>query len=117
MTLAELQEKSQENLQLIYSKAWEDEAFKKALIEDPVNTLNKITKGTLNLDGKTVQVNDQTDSSTIYLNIPVNPKDVELSSDIELTEEELEIIAGGGKVHVQGSYMFGLIEIDILVEW
>lgn len=117
MNLLELQKKAETNLQKIYAKAWEDEAFKQSLINDPVATLSRITKGEFKLEGLKVQVNDQTDTSTLYLNIPANPKDLVMESDMELTEEELELIAGGGKVHVKGSYMWGLIDIDILVEW
>lgn len=117
MNLVELQKKAEGNLQKIYAKAWENESFKQSLIEDPVATLTRITKGEFKLEGVKIQVNDQTDTSTLYLNIPANPQDLVIDFDMELTEEDLELIAGGGKVHVKGSYLWGAIDIDILVEW
>jgi hypothetical protein len=117
MNLAELQKKAENNLQKIYSKAWEDESFKQSLINDPAATLARITKGEFKLEGVKIQVNDQTDSSILYLNIPANPQDLVMDFDMELTEEDLELIAGGGKVHVKGSYLWGFVEVDILVEW
>lgn len=117
MNLTELQKKAEGNLQKIYAKAWEDESFKQSLIDDPVATLKKITKGEFRLEGIKIQVNDQTDTSTLYLNIPANPQDLDVGLNMELTEEDLELIAGGGSIKVKGSYLWGAIEIDIEVEW
>lgn len=76
----------------IVVKAWEDEDFKNELIANPLKTLNQFTKRELDFGGKNLKVEDQTDNNTIYLNIP--PKmDFE---NIELSEEQLEKIAGGG---------------------
>jgi hypothetical protein len=41
--------------------------------------------------GKTLVVRDQTDESTVYINIPAN---INLE-DVELNEEQLEAVAGG----------------------
>lgn len=76
----------------IIDKAWEDENFKNELIVHPLKTLNQFTKRELDFGGKNLIIEDQTDCNTIYLNIP--PKmDFE---NIELSEEQLEKIAGGG---------------------
>jgi hypothetical protein len=43
-------------------------------------------------DGYTIVVNDQTDQSAVFINIPAVPT----MENMELTEEQLEAIAGGG---------------------
>ncbi len=42
-------------------------------------------------EGKTIIVKDQTDASTVYINIPAEQK----MDDVELNEEQLEAVAGG----------------------
>ena len=85
--------KEQKLLQTIVQRAWEDPAFKTALIADPINTIEDFTGKRLNVpQGKTLVVKDQTDESTIYINIPAQ----NTIDDMELTEEQLEIVAGGG---------------------
>lgn len=75
---------------LIIEKAWEDEAFKQELLANPKAAIEKLAGGSLDsLKGKDVVVHDHTDTSVIYLSIPPNPE------DLELTEEELEEAAGG----------------------
>lgn len=82
----------QELLGQVISKAWEDESFKKDLISNPVEAIEKLTGKKIELpEGKTVVVRDQTDESTFYINIPTKPD----LNDIELTEEHLEQVAGG----------------------
>jgi hypothetical protein len=88
------QKKEEEVLRLILSKAWEDINFRKSLIADPITTIENLTGAKIILpDGKTLVINDQTDKSKVYVNIPSEPN----IEDIELTEEQLEIIAGGGQ--------------------
>jgi hypothetical protein len=75
----------------IVQKAWEDADFKKELISNPVAAIEKLTGKKLNLpEGKTLVVRDQTDESTVFINIPVSPE-----VDAELNEEQLEAVAGG----------------------
>jgi hypothetical protein len=77
----------------IVQKAWEDASFKQELIVYPVATIEKLTGKKMNLpEGKTVVVIDQTDESTVYINIPPTPKK---TIDAELNEEQLEAVAGG----------------------
>ena len=84
--------KDEEVLQLIISKAWEDVNFRKSLIADPITAIENLTGAKIILpEGKTLVFNDQTDRSKVYVNIPCKP-DID---DIELSEEQLEIIAGG----------------------
>lgn len=77
----------------IVQKAWEDAEFKKELIANPVATIEKLTGNKLNLpEGKTLVVRDQTDESTVYINIPAESKKMD---DLELNDEQLEAVAGG----------------------
>jgi hypothetical protein len=76
----------------IVQKAWEDVAFKKELIANPVATIEMFTGKKVNLPaGKTLVVRDQTDQSRVYINIPTG----QIMEDVELNEEQLEAVAGG----------------------
>ena len=82
-------------LDSIVKKAWTDPAFKNNLIANPVSTLENFLKHPINLpDGKTITVVDQSNASRIFINIPANPN--AKSEDMELSEEQLDIISGGG---------------------
>nr|WP_315241486.1 NHLP leader peptide family RiPP precursor [uncultured Flavobacterium sp.] len=88
------QKNEEEVLRLIISKAWEDINFRKSLVSDPIKAIENLTGAKIVLpEGKTLVINDQTDKSKVYVNIPSEPN----IEDIELTEDQLEIIAGGGK--------------------
>ena len=92
MELTARQKKTKEILQKVFFKAWEDENFKKELIIDPIEAIKKLTGENIHLPpGKTLVVEDQTNESNIYLNIPAEPK----MEDFELSESQLEAIAGG----------------------
>lgn len=86
-------QKKQQVLQLVFSKAWEDASFRKNLIDNPVHTIEKFAGVKMNLpEGKTLVFVDQTDHSKVYVNLPVEPD----LDNVELSEEQLEMIAGGG---------------------
>ncbi|GAA3522382.1 hypothetical protein GCM10022393_41170 [Aquimarina addita] len=86
--------REQKLLQTIVHKAWESEAFKQELIAHPIKVIEEVTGECITLPkGKTIIVRDQTDESMVYINIPAEPN----MDDMELNEEQLEIIAGGGK--------------------
>ena len=88
------QRKEEEVLRLVISKAWEDINFRKSLIDDPINAIESLTGAKVVLpEGKELVINDQTDKSKIYVNIPSEPN----IDDVELSEDQLEIIAGGGQ--------------------
>lgn len=75
----------------IVQKAWESPEFKSELTANPVGAIEKLIGSKLNIPaGKTLVVRDQTDESTVYINIPAKPQ-----VDVELNEEELELVAGG----------------------
>lgn len=92
----------------VVQKAWEDEAFKKELIANPVEAIENLTGHKLNIpEGKTLVVRDQTEENTIYINIPANQE-----VNAELSEEELENAAGGVYDPGDGS---GCIKNPILI--
>jgi hypothetical protein len=77
----------------IVQKAWEDAAFKKELVSNPIEAIEKLTGKKLNLpEGKRLVVRDQTDASIVYINIPTNSNK---EMDVELNEAQLEAAAGG----------------------
>ncbi|HEX8378601.1 MAG TPA: NHLP leader peptide family RiPP precursor, partial [Pedobacter sp.] len=79
-------------IEAIISKAWEDTSFRKELQVDPIKAIEKLTGVKVVIpEGKSLVVIDQTDKSKIYVNIPVEPE----VESLELTEEQLEAIAGG----------------------
>ena len=76
----------------IVTRTWEDVNFKNELLSKPLETVEKINKYGLNFEDKKIIVEDQSDSNKIYLNIP-QKIDFE---NLELSEEQLEKVAGGG---------------------
>jgi hypothetical protein len=87
----EITQEQKLNAQII-QRAWDDAKFKSELLANPVEVMEKLTGRKLNLqEGQKLVVVDQTNESTVYFNIP---KKVGLET-LELTEEELEQVAGG----------------------
>ena len=87
--------KEQELFQKIVQKAWDDTSFMQELIANPIKAIEKLTGKPSNFPkNKTLVVRDQTDSSTVYINIPKQKN----MDDVELTEDQLEIVAGGGSI-------------------
>ena len=81
-------------LESIVKKAWEDSVFKDNLIASPIATLENFLGQPINLpEGKTITVVDQSNTATIFINIPANPNVI--VEDMELSEEQLDIISGG----------------------
>ncbi len=76
----------------IVQKAWDDADFKKELTANPVSAIEKLTGNKFSTStGKTLVVTDQSDESRVYINIPTKPN----MDNLELSEEELELVAGG----------------------
>lgn len=104
--------KEQKLLQTIVQEAWENTSFKQALIKDPIQAIETLTGKKINLpSGKTIVVRDQTDAAVVYINIPAEPT----MEDVELNEEQLEIIAGGGTItpDIQDSAAASLVGLNI----
>lgn len=79
-------------IQKLVKESWENPEFKNRLIKDPLSTIEKIAGKQADLSRyKNIVVEDQTDSSVIYFNIPVQPN----LDELELTESQLEGVAGG----------------------
>ncbi len=61
-------------IQELKKACWQSEKFKRKLIKSPVKTIEKLTGRKNRLPkGIKIQVEDQSDPSIIYLNIPANP--------------------------------------------
>ena len=85
-------EKGKELMQTLVENAWKDADFKERLIKSPVETMDTFF-GNKKDASKEVSfvVEDQTNTSLIYLNIPKKPN----LEELELTNEQLEMISGG----------------------
>lgn len=85
--------KEQKFAQRIIAEAWDNPLFKKELIASPFEAIEKLTGVAIKLpDGvERLEVVDQSDTTCSYFNIPAPPN----MDDVELTDEQLEVIAGG----------------------
>lgn len=82
----------EEFLSSLLTKAMEDNSFKRELISNPTSAIESFKGQKLSIpDGKSIVVVDQSDPNVVFINIP---RDAELS-DMELTDEQLEMVAGG----------------------
>ena len=79
----------QKKWEVVFDRCREDETFKNELIANPIQAIESLAGQPMNLHGLKLVVTDQSDSSTIYVNIPPD------SESLELTEGQLELIAGG----------------------
>lgn len=87
--------KGQQTFANIIEKALNEEKFKSDLMQNPVETIENFTGEKLDLEeGKRLVVQDQGDESTIHFNIP-HKVDFD---DVELNEEQLEVVSGGGGI-------------------
>ena len=92
VTLSKEQSHLKQFISDLTKKCNTDNAFKQNLISSPMETLNECTKGSFSIpNNKEVVVVDQTTPDTIYLNIPSKPN----MDSLELTDEQLEMVAGG----------------------
>jgi hypothetical protein len=80
MNLTDEQKKGQEVFFRIISEAWENEDFKKDLLENPEETLEKFFGRKLPIDKK-IKITDQSDPEYLYINIPVKPQHVNNKSE------------------------------------
>jgi len=84
--------REQKLLQKVISKAWDDAFFKEKLMVNPVEAIKQLTGETISIPaGKVLKVFDQSNPNHICLNIPQKPQ----FDNVELTDGQLEAIAGG----------------------
>ncbi len=77
----------------IIAKAWQDEAFKQELINNPKATISRemgLVEVSQNLEFRVVEEN----ADTFYLVLPMKPN-IAVAGH-ELSEDQLEAVAGGG---------------------
>lgn len=85
-------EKSLELMQMLVQKSWDNPEFKSQLIKNPVATIQEIAGKEADLSRfQNIVVEDQTNNSIIYFNLPAQPN----LDELELTEAQLEGVAGG----------------------
>ncbi|MGF7217822.1 hypothetical protein GGR92_003999 [Spirosoma lacussanchae] len=96
----------------IVQKAWDDAGFKNALVANPEKTIEDYTGVKMNLpSGLSFVAVDQSDESKIYFNIPRKQDE----SSIELTDEQLEMVAGGDFVIVPAAVGCGIATVALCV--
>lgn len=62
-------------INLLIETAQKNNHFKQRLIKEPIKTIEKVTgKPSHFPEGITIQVEDQTDPSIIFLNLPIDPR-------------------------------------------
>jgi hypothetical protein len=92
MTTQEQQKQGTDLIETLALKAWESSNFKEQLIHNPVATIESVIGKNFTVpSNKRIVVEDQTNDSIIYFNIPAEPR----LDELELTEEQLEAISGG----------------------
>ena len=102
----EQQNKGQALYNELIQKAWESASFKEQLVANPEAAIAEHLGKEVSASGneKKLVVEDQTDESVIYLNIPAKPD----LNDLELTDEELQMISGGDiTLAVGAAYVVG----------
>lgn len=109
MITQEQQIQGAEFIKTLAQKAWESSTFKDQLINNPVSTIESVTGQPMLLNTKVV-VDDQTDDSIIYLNIP---RKFEFD-ELELTDEQLETVSGGSTPLCVGYAAYAVILIGVL---
>lgn len=101
------QNQAKELINSLVQKSWESKEFKSELIENPREVIAK----ELGQDpsqvaaDKEIVIEDQTDDSVIYINIPAKP-DFE---NMELTDEQLEVVSGGEVMAVGWWVVVGVV--------
>ncbi len=84
------QKQGLELMNALVNRAWESATFKDQLMKNPKTTIESFIGNKIEDDINFV-VDDQTNTSMIYLNIPAVPN----LDELELSEEQLEMVAGG----------------------
>ena len=84
----------------VITKAQNDSEFLNRLIKAPEDALKNFLGEQYVPLKRSIVVEDQTDDSIIYFNIPAEPN----LDDLELSQDQLELVAGGGTPFIIGYY-------------
>lgn len=85
--------KEQELFAQVVNKAWDDADFKRELIANPKAAIEKVTGEVMTIpEGCKIVVRDQSDESTVFINIPASK---ELDVNVELSDSQLEAVSAG----------------------
>lgn len=76
--------------QEVINKAWDDDSYRAQLIAEPAVAIKSATGYEVPAGAKIVVV-DETDPSVVHFHLPPEPN----FDDMELTDEQLEAVAGG----------------------
>lgn len=110
MTTNKQIEQGKQVLNSLIKKALDNPEFKDYLIKSPELAISEFTgREITSFPNKKVVVEDQTNESIIYLNIP-HKVDID---DVELSTEELETVSGGTSLACVG----GAVAVIQIVEW
>lgn len=106
--LQEQQQKGGELYNNIIQKSWADSDFKADLIKNPVTTLASFIGKEVNLPANVqLIVEDQSNPSVVYINIP---RRISLDN-FELSDEQLDLVSGGEiavAAFIVGSFLAGV---------
>jgi len=80
-----------EKIKKIIIEAWDNDTFLNELKNNPKRSIEKFLGEKINTTKK-IKIIDKTDPETVYITIPKKP----ILNDIELSENQLEKVAGGG---------------------
>lgn len=106
----EQQKKGAELMKALVEKAWENAAFKDQLLNNPEQALQQLTGKNIPVpENVKIIAEDQSNENIIYFNIPAEPN----FDELELTEEQLELIAGG----LTPALYFGGMAVGIGISW
>lgn len=103
----------QKLVETLAHKAWGSSSFKEQLINNPKAAVELVT-GHAFPEAINLVAEDQTDESKIYFNIP---RKVDINS-FELTDEQLEMVAGGDFIVVPamvGCFAAGVATVGLAV--
>lgn len=104
MITFEKQGKGFELVTKLIEKSLESTSFKNELLNSPYTAIESVHGKAISREMDIV-VEDQSNPNFIYLNIPVKPN----LGNMELTDEQLEVVAGGEVAVVAGIIVAGAI--------
>lgn len=102
MDLTQQQSQTQHFLHTLYAKCWEDEGFKNQLITSPQDAIREFVGTSFEVPSNVeFVVTDQSAPNRAYINIPAKPD----MTSLELSDEQLELVAGGEVLVTAGLFL------------